>query len=168
MCERLSLLMNYLTEFFQNEEYLSEMKQVIDQTSVLSLRILDWFITNYSKKYRTVINGTDVYMNYKLMLKSFSKKFMDPFCRKNKILFYYTDTEYIETSCGQLCFFRWCLENGILNYVKENLVVIENDMKESLKVKKVKYNDTKKRQQLSVSASRSLSKTTGKYVVKFD
>ena len=103
---KLSLLMKSLTNFYKNEEYIEKMKSIVDQNSVISLRILDWFITNFSKKYRTIIESNnrtvDVYQNYKLQLKSFSKKAFDPFCRKNKIIFYYTDNEYIETSCGQL------------------------------------------------------------------
>ena len=106
------------------------------------------------------------------MLKSFSKRQFDPFCRKNKIIFYYTDTEYIETSCGQLCFFRWCFENKILDYVQTYLSVIEQDMKTSLKQKQIENkkdsSDIKRRQPLSVSASRTVSKQQIKYVVNFD
>lgn len=172
---KLSLLMNSLTEFYQDHRYIEEIRNIVDQNCVVSLRILDWFITNYAKKYRTLINKKngdkmDVYMNYKLMLKSFSKKSFDPFNRKNKIFFYYTDEKYIETSCGQLCFFRWCFENEILLFVKNNLNIIEQDMKSSLKQKKgeAMSPNTKRRQPLSISASRSISKTNTKYVLQFD
>jgi hypothetical protein len=167
--------MQSLTDFYKEQTYIDEIKNIVDQNSVISLRILDWFITNYSKKFRTLIdkkNGEslDVYMNYKLMLKSFSKKAFDPFCRKNKIYFYYTNEKFIETSCGQLCFFRWCFENEILHYVKVNLNTIEQDMKNSLKQKKNEplSPNSKKRQPLSVPASRSISKTQTKYILKFD
>ena len=168
--------MKSLTDFYKNPIYIEQMKNIVDQNSVISLRILDWFITNYSKKYRTIIKNKDstldVYQNYKLQLKSFSKKQFDPFCRKNKILFYYNDDNYIETSCGQLCFFRWCFENSILNYVQENLNLIEQDMKTSLKSKKNKTSSSddssQKRQPLSVSASRTVSKQNISYIVKFD
>ena len=170
---KLSLLMKSITEFYRDSIYIEQIKSIIDQNSIISLRILDWFITNYSKKHRTIINNErgsiDVYQNYKLQLKSFSKRHFDPFCRKNKIIFYYNDTDYIETSCGQLCFFRWCFENDILTYVKANLSTIEQDMKNSLKSKKSKKSDSaQKRQPLSISASRSVSKTNVKYTVKFD
>lgn len=172
---KLSLLMKSLTEFYQTPMYMEQMRSIVEQKSVISLRILDWTITNYSKKYRTIIRledrNVDVYQNYKLQLKSFSKKQFDPFCRKNKIKFYYTDNDYIETSCGQLCFFRWCFENGILDYVRDNLSAIEQDMKNSLKEKKnsvSKQDDGQRRQPLSVSAARSVSKQTFQYTVKFD
>ncbi len=171
---KLSLLMKSLTEFYKNPVYIEQMKNIVDQNSVISLRILDWFITNYSKKKRVDISKNDkhvdVYQDYKLQLKSFSKRQFDPFCRKNKILFYYTDNDYVETSCGQLCFFRWCFENNILDYVKNNLSDIEQDMKNSLKEKKLSLDkaDTQKRQPLSISAARSVSKQNLRYTVKFD
>lgn len=179
---KLSLLMKSLTEFYKNNDYIEQMKNIINQNSVISLRILDWFITNYSKKKRIFIENTrntsncmDVYQNYKLQLKSFSKKTFDPFCRKNKILFFYDDNNYIETSCGQLCFFRWCFENNILEYVKTHLNIIEQDMKTSLKEKKLQSQTSitnpklsKKRQPLSISASRSICKQNINYTVKFD
>lgn len=176
---KLSLLMKSLTEFYRNTAYIEQMRTIVDQNSVISLRILDWFITNYAKKYRTTIKSKsnnlniDVYQNYKLQLKSFSKRQFDPFCRKNKIIFYYTENDFIETSCGQLCFFRWCFENNILDYVKKNLNAIEQDMKSSLKSKKTPpkadtNSDEQKRQPLSVSAARSVSKQPITYTVKFD
>lgn len=171
---KLSLLMKSLTNFYSNPVYIEQMKNIVDQNSVISLRILDWFITNYSKKKRVTIDKkdqhVDVYQDYKLQLKSFSKKQFDPFCRKNKIQFYYTDDDFVETSCGQLCFFRWCFENNILDYVKNNLNDIEQDMKNSLKEKKLSLDktDTQKRQPLSISAARSISKQNLRYTVKFD
>ena len=164
--------MGSLTEFYQDTKYIDEIKNIVDQNNVISLRILDWFITNFSKKNQVIIsNNFNVYQNYKLMLKSFSKRSFDPFCRKNKIIFYYTETDFIETSCGQLCFFRWCFQNQILDYVKKNLSVIEQDMKSSIKNKQNETTnspESKRRQPLSVSASRTINKQHVKYIVTFD
>lgn len=201
MSDKVTLLMTSLNEFYKDGTYINQIKPILDQKAKVSLRILDWFITNYSKKYRILINNTfDVYQNYKLMLRSFSKRQFDPFCRKNKIIFYYSgasnahDTSsskgvevdenndlsrskgievteksenFIETSCGQLCFFRWCFQNGIIEYVEQNLESIEEDMKSSLKSSD-KTKKEKKRQQLSVSAARSVSKRNVKYTITFD
>ncbi len=49
---KLSLLMGSLTEFYQEKKYIDEIKNIVVQNNVISLRILDWFITNYAKKYR--------------------------------------------------------------------------------------------------------------------
>jgi hypothetical protein len=165
---KISLLMKSLSEFYKQEEYINEILPIIEQKSVISLRILDWFITNYSKKYKTITNKgereIDIYQNYKLQLKSYSKSQFDPFCRKNKIEFYYKDDKYIETSCGQLCFFRWCFENDILDYVKNNMATIEQDMKNSLKQKQT--GKTKKKYVEPVN--RSITKSNKKYIVRFD
>lgn len=170
---KLSLLMNALTEFYKDPKYITQVKSIVDQNNVISLRILDWFITNYAKKHRTLIPSKnrmiDVYQDYKLQLKSFSKKQFDPFCRKNKIMFYYTDEDYIETSCGQLCFFRWCFQNDILTYVQAHLSEIEQDMKNSIKCKRsINKEPTPKRKPLSISAARSVSKQNVRYTVTFD
>lgn len=171
---KISLLMKSLTLFYENLVYINELKLIIDQNSVISLRILDWFITNYSKKHKVIIyvnnRMIDIYQDYKLQLKSYGKSVFDPFNRKNKLEFYYTDIEYIETSCGQLCFFRWCFQNNILNYVKEHLVDIEQDMKTSLKNKKlsIKKDQGNKRKPLSISAARSVSKHDCTIKVHFD
>lgn len=171
---KISILMKSLTEFYENLVYINELKLIIDQNSVISLRILDWFITNYSKKHKVIIyvnnRMIDIYQDYKLQLKSYGKSVFDPFNRKNKLEFYYTDTEYIETSCGQLCFFRWCFQNNILNYVKDHLVDIEQDMKTSLRDKKlsIKKDQGNKRKPLSISAARSVSKYDCTIKVHFD
>jgi hypothetical protein len=171
---KLSLLMKSLTKFYSDRLYIDEIRSIVGQKHDLSLRILDWFITNFSKKYGTVIEKTsgdrfDVYMEYKLMLKSFSKKQFDPFCRKNKIIFFYTETESFETSCGQLCFFRWCFNNEILDYVKIHFKEIEDDMKESiLRCTASDPDKRSSRQPLSIPASRSITKRSIRYTLKFE
>ena len=112
------------------------------------------------------------------MLKSYNKSSFDPFSRRNKLFFYYKNcgcnsescTHFIETSCGQLTFFKWCFENKILDYVDKHLQIIEQDMKESLKIKKDPEGNLckRKRQPLSISAARSINKQHIKYVLKFD
>lgn len=185
MADKVTLLMKSLNDFYKNEKYIGILKPILNQESSISLRILDWFITNYSKKKRIIINNTfDIYQNYKLQLRSYSKKQFDPFCRKNKIMFYYNDNDCLETSCGQLCFFRWCIQNGILDYVEKHISEIENDMKTSIKqpketlttnkpvlISKPDNSDSdspKKRQTLSVSASRTVSKRKVTYTISFD
>lgn len=173
---KIGLLMRSLTEFYKNEEHINEIKDIINQQSVLSLRILDWFVTNYSKKNNTsiIVNNRlfNIYNNYKLLLKSYSKSFLDVFNRKNKLAFYYNDDNFIETSCGQLCFFRWCIQNGILKYVKDNLDTIEEDMKCSLKNSKkektLNKEPTKKRKQLSTKQNKCMSFHNIKYKINFE
>jgi len=97
-----------------------------------------WFVTNYSKKHYTVYDlegsGTPpkrfkVYVDYKLKLRAYSKKRFDPFCRWERInVPHMGGTTYIQTTLGQLNFFKWAIENQVLRYIHENYSVIESDM----------------------------------------
>jgi hypothetical protein len=110
------------------------MLKIINGHSNISLRIIDWFATNYAKKYYTVytIQNTlrrfKVYVDYKLKLKAYSKKRFDPFCRWDRITIPYKDGTFIQTTIGQLNFFKWAIENDVVNYIEENYQTIENDM----------------------------------------
>lgn len=101
---------------------------------------MDWFVTNYSKKHYTVYDllgsgsGSGakrfkVYVDYKLKLRAYSKKRFDPFCRWDRInVPHKNGTTYIQTTLGQLNFFKWAIENEVLRYIQENYTAIETDM----------------------------------------
>lgn len=172
MESKLDLLIENLSEFYKNTNYMEKVKSIIEQNSDISLRILDWFITSYAKRNQTVIpvqhkptgfETIDIYQKYKLQLKSYSKKQFDPFCRKNKIMFYYdNNNNFIETSCGQLCFFKWCFENNILEYVEKNINNIEKDMKQTLEQQKHLLQDTGKKRKRKTNSATSKSISTRK------
>jgi hypothetical protein len=116
---------------------LEEILPIICKSSKISLRLIDWFVTNYCKKHNIVFvrkknNNTDeyfnVYSNYRSQLKAFKKIQFDPFRRRERIDFYYASDKYIETTIGQLNFFRWFVENDLLEYVKDHNDAIEDDM----------------------------------------
>jgi hypothetical protein len=153
------LLMESLIKYYFNNKKINSILNIINGISTISLRVLDWFVTNYSKKNNIIyliksdIDNTsrlfNVYLDYKQQLKGYSKKQFDPFCRRGRIQFYYNNTEYITTTVGQLNFFRWANNNNILEYIKKNVQTIEKDMNESYKNqygtvhKKSKQNDLK-------------------------
>ena len=80
----------------------------------------------------------------------------------------------METTIGQLNFFRWAIESKILEYIKENYEKIENDMNNrnsSSRKKRESLSDNKtrkKREELSVSACKCIKKETVNIIVKFD
>ena len=45
-----NLLMNSLETFFKKKENLDVIMPIINGQSKISLRVMDWFVTNYSKK----------------------------------------------------------------------------------------------------------------------
>jgi hypothetical protein len=129
-----NLLLKNLLKFYEKGNNLDTMLKIINGHSKISLRIIDWFATNYAKKFYTVytIQNTlrrfKVYVDYKLKLKAYSKKRFDPFCRWDRITIPYKDGTFIQTTIGQLNFFKWAIENDVVHCIEENYQAIENDM----------------------------------------
>jgi len=187
-----NLLMNSLETFFKKKENLDVIMPIINGQSKISLRVMDWFVTNYSKKNNisylinkdgNIINSISdnqtgkefvVYLDYKLQLKGYQKKQFDPFCRRSRINFYYDGNKSLVTTVGQLNFFRWTIQNSVLTYISEHLEEIESDMNTCYKAiyNLEKNSDTKskrrKRQELSISATKKLNKSNVKIFVSFD
>ena len=128
------LLLNNLMAFYKDEKQLTRMLNIITGESSISLRIVDWFVTNFAKKYYTLIDDENnkrfkVYFDYKLKLKAYSKRRFDPFCRWDRInVPHKNGTTYIQTTLGQLNFFKCAIENEVLRYIQENYTAIEADM----------------------------------------
>ena len=177
-----SLLLNNLLEFYKESETLDKMLNIINGESKISLRIVDWFSTNYAKKNYTVYNLEDsggnfrrfkVYNDYKLKLRAYSKKRFDPFCRWDRITIPYKEDTHIQTTIGQLNFFKWAIENGIIDYIDKNYQDIEKDMnsRNSTSRKNPSVADKKtrkKREELSIHAVKSVKKERVDIIVKFD
>ena len=166
-----NLILEKLKLFYEDKSNMKQLLEIINSTSKISLRIIDWFVTNYSKKNFVVIPvkkttyvmgeklatktrkrttkttemDVNVHLNYKAQLKSFSKKQFDPFCRRERISFKYNDNESIVTTVGQLNFFKWAIENDILKYIGENLKEIEEDMNMNIKKPNGKKKKTSKK-----------------------
>ncbi len=132
-----------------------EMISIIESTSEISLRILDWFVTRYSKRRFEINigNGTeifDVHISYKSQLKSYKKRYFDPFRRRKKFRYQLIaddTTSQIVTTLGQLNFFRWAINNNIIHFVKLNLPQIIKAMNVSNKKDKVKKEEKRKKRE---------------------
>jgi hypothetical protein len=126
------LIIGSLQRFYSGRTDLDEIVELLKGTSEFSLRLIDWFITNYSKTHSTsyILQGQEfvVYMNYKNQLKAYSKKLFDPFCRRERISFQIPGHEAFLTTVGKLNFFRWAIEKGILDYIKLHQTDIEKEM----------------------------------------
>ena len=122
----------------------------------VSLRVLDWFVTHYAKSKQIIywiddsedkvyfeypehnsnLRKFNLYYEYRAQLQSYTKMYFDPFRRHNRISFNIEENSSVETTVGQLNFFKWIIHNHVLEYINLNIKDIENHM--SLYQKSVK------------------------------
>jgi len=157
-----------LEKFYSIPENFNRVKDILDGKSKISLRLIDWFVTNYSKKYNvTYINKNQkhiiVYLSYKSHLKAYSKKMFDPFCRWKRIKFH-----EMETTVGQLNFFEWAITDEVLKYLEEHQQEVHKDMENRLQESKNSEEKTKKRHELSNSATNSIKHHGTRVTISFD
>jgi hypothetical protein len=131
------LIVMSLQTFYAARKDLPEIMELLQGTSIISLRLIDWFVTNYAKRHNIgyVMSGQEfmVYMSYKSQLKAYSKKLFDPFCRRERIMFSLPGTEQFITTVGKLNFFRWAIEKNVIEYLKTNRVTVETEMNAHMK-----------------------------------
>jgi hypothetical protein len=130
-------VVSWLHDFYSSPGSLEKLVPILQGTSPVSLRLVDYFVTNYAKKMNTSFAQSGrhflVYFNYKRELNAYSKRLFDPFCRRERIMFQVRGMDPFVTTVGQLNFFRWFIEKNILEYVMENRETIEKDMNSTLK-----------------------------------
>ena len=176
-------LLNTLLDFYKDQSNLEVLKQMVNREYVvhdskkLSIRMVNWFVTNYAKQHFTVYDVPPqkeglperrffVWTNYKSTEDSYSKQMFDPYCRKERVLIPYKEAQSIETTVGQLNFFKWAIMNKVLDYIVRHFDAIESDMSTRLNTAKRRSEITevgpgktrKKREELSVNACRSIKK----------
>lgn len=148
MESREEVLLGSLRRFYTDKTHLRDLTDLLHGTTKnhrLSLRILDWLVTNYSKKYNVVYQHKErtvnIFLDYKAQLRGLSKKCFDPFCRRERISFTDADGKTFQTTIGQLCFFRWALSMGVIQYAIEHCSAIEADMLGSIRHRHVEDTD---------------------------
>lgn len=156
-----------LERFYNKQENIQKVRDILEGKSNLSLRLIDWFVTNYAKKFNTTFltkagNHVIVYLSYKSHLKAYSKKMFDPFCRSKRIKF-----QGFETTVGQLNFFEWAINDDILEYLEKNYEVVHADMETRLK-EEPETETHKKRHELSKSATNSMKYHDVKVTIRFE
>jgi hypothetical protein len=188
------LLKSKLIEFYKDNDNLKILLPIILQQTRLSLRSLDWFVTNYCKKnninYPITESGTFFpFKAYKSQLKAYSKKYCDPFCRRERVVFDYQENKiidfkpslkmnhknYIITTIGQLNFFKFAISYKIISYAIEHINLIEADMNNTLKKRETEKKKSEnfmevknvKRKELSVPGNKSIHITCISATVKF-
>tara|TARA_B110000914_G_scaffold42525_1_gene35844 strand:+ start:4904 stop:5302 length:399 start_codon:yes stop_codon:yes gene_type:complete len=120
------ILLTSINTFYNEEEHRSKLMNILNKSTGISLRNLEWFITNYAKKNNISYTTKDgkyftVHCAYKSSLDGYSKKLFDPFCRSEKFPYTVPGTSHeIQTTLAQLNFIKWCIKNNIIDYIKDN------------------------------------------------
>ena len=162
------LVLHRLATFYGNQDRLARVRDIITGNSKLSLRLIDWLVTNYAKKHNvSYMTQTGrhviVYLAYKAHLKAYSKKMFDPFCRWKRIQFL-----GMNTTVGQLNFFEWALQDEVLDYLEAHYEEVQTDMDACSTTIAPKEGERRKRHELSRSATRSVCLHSVTVKVSFD
>ena len=120
------ILLTSINNFYSEDENRTTLLNILDKTSGISLRNLEWFITNYAKKNHISYKTGDgklftVHCAYKSSLNGYSKQLFDPFCRSEKFSYIIPGTQKeIQTTLAQLNFIKWCIKNNVIEYISVN------------------------------------------------
>lgn len=129
-------LLSSLKEYYKDAAKLQLLLDVIhtkyDTHDKVSLRLIDWLVTNYSKSVNIVyeVHGRSFNMHhsYKNMLKAYSKKMFDPFRRHARVFLKCPEGNPLETTVAQLTFFKWAIENHVITYAVQHKQAIKYHM----------------------------------------
>ena len=162
-------VLHRLETFYSKPENFQRIQSILSGESAISLRLLDWLVTNYAKKHnisyvtKAGARHVIIYLSYKSHLKAYSKKMFDPFCRHKKIQF-----QGLNTTVGQLNFFEWAIQDEVLDYLVDNLESVQKDMDEcSTTLQDADTADKRKRHELSRSATKSICRHDVRVSVSF-
>ncbi len=126
MNSREDVLLQSVQQFYSKDNNSEHLKDILQKRKGISLRNLEWFITNYSKNKNlsyTTSNGKNftVHCAYKSSLDGYSKKLFDPFCRTQKFEFTIPNSDItVSTTIAQLNFIMWCIKNNVITYILDN------------------------------------------------
>jgi hypothetical protein len=131
------LIIASLQRFYATNPSVNKVMPYLVGEAEISLRIIDWFVTKYSRKNFTAydLNGQRfvVYKSYKGQLDAYNKQYFDTNCRRERIQFSVAGYEPFITTIGKLNFFRWALESGLLDYIEANQESLKAGYNEFLK-----------------------------------
>jgi len=129
-----------LEVFFTKEKMEQVFLPLVFEKQPVSLRALDWLVTNYAKKFHIVLapgsmSGPvfNIFFEYISMLRFWKRPLFDPFRRSTPVFFHW-NSEIKETTVAQLNFVHWVHSNGVLDFARDHAAEIEQDMKTTLSV----------------------------------
>jgi hypothetical protein len=133
------MILKSMEKFYMDNANINFFMNITSSFAQVSIRLIDYFVTKYSKIYKISYKYNDdvinVFSSYKQQLKAYQKKHFDPFSRGERIPYFMGDICVI-TTIGQLNFFRWFISKNILDYIVKHQHTIECDMNQKNKVDK--------------------------------
>lgn len=121
--------MNSITYFANlDQQTRDDLIDIMEHSNIISLRLIDFFITTYSKKYNIGNANFNIYDEYKKQLHNHKKENFDPFRRTNRFTHQFNDGKIMNTSIGQINFMKWLHENHIIQYIHNDYNNIVNEM----------------------------------------
>ena len=156
-------IMRDIMLFFDEVRLENLLVPILEQRYTVSLRALDWLVTNYAKRFNIAIYTAsrlfNVHQEYKTSLSFFRRRNFDPFRRRMRITFVAKGGGEYETTIGQLNFIKWAQHNGVLDYASQHLHEIEDDMHQASKQQRETKRslDPSRRRELSSAPSRRVS-----------
>lgn len=121
-------IMQEVASFYADSANLEILAVLIRQSGTISLRLLDWLVTTYSKFNLTMASDDDdtgIYEQYKLVLSRYKRRNFDPFRRcKRKVgdtsvsysVTFTHDGKELKSTVGQLNFVKWCIVSKVYDY----------------------------------------------------
>lgn len=135
-----SQLFNECTEFFSNDKNKNLLKKITTDGPKVSCRFIDDYLKVIGEE--KVPEGDKTYRESFLAYKSESNGIFNIYQKNddNKIPFKVMDVD-IETSLNQINFFKWSIENGIIERIIDDYSDFKKERKEK---KKLENKDIKK------------------------
>jgi hypothetical protein len=170
---REQVLLQSLLKYYAVPENLRTLTDVLRNKTKISLRSIDWLVTNWAKKNNTHLVVGDktinLYLEYKSGLKAYSKRAFDPFQRRGRVSIVDADGAAMTTTVGQLNFFKFAIQNGVIDFALQNASVIEADMLKAIRHRAVDASGSfkAKRKELSRAAIKTATSTSVKVTVRF-
>ena len=97
-----------------------------------SLRLLDWFVINYSRRHKLHLEGTNIYQSYRNWRRFWRQDQFDV-CRRGTRIHFERQGEVYTTTVAQMNYMYWAHQHGVRAYVDAHKLEIAHDMSQRIR-----------------------------------